>query len=777
MKNINKYLAALCVLGLASFGSVAAQDITIQSTGKLRVFSTGVLKLNKNAGKFRTSGSGASVVNQGKIQFNGTDNTFTSRPTDGCDDTDDDPALALGNSASNRVPGLVEYGKGSSSQNVQVRYYEDLAMAGVSTKSIPDGVYVSGEYSPAGGNRTYVGTFHYDGTDSQTIAPEQNGVGGSGYNNVELSGDGVKTLADGTIADMANLVITSTQIGDVVINGTVNASGNVTQDAANKLDIAGGIVNVAGTGSSVFGGAITIGGTSGDPGSLNQSGIGDMALNGTVTVGEQGSFNVTEGTATIGSGGSLALGDFVDAKISVADGKTLTVTGSMTNSHAAGDNTAFADNSTVVYNGAADQVVMATTENNPYGNLNIEGVGSKKATGLVALSGNFTLKDADFTMDCGTPGEFIWMTDPTATVTYGDGTALSNAFEVIGGFRRSTNGTNGPLTYNNYATTVDLSTATDVNWIQLCVTPGATAFTGYDQNNTVKRTIKYSYDVDSPSNTNWAAAVSYGYKKSELESGQQTEAFQKSLRFRETDGSSLDEKVATTATYGRNVTGTDPFHSIVLGSIRETGRAVAPQTALAEVADGNLLFLRGGPAEFISVKSGRWSNPATWDEGEQPGPEDIALIRTNVHIGFQRTGGDNFNTDEDVHIATFDGYTNKTTIAAKIVVNDKEQDPTLGSDVATLVVGGTAPVGLTKDIALVTDSGQLFVNDSKSNNAVAYADKDAFDANGAFGDFTATSADRNAGLVVLGGATLTAEKICVKGAVNNAGEINVSEED
>jgi hypothetical protein len=795
MKNLNKYLALLFMIVLANFSNSNAQteSITIKGTGKVKILGTGaVLKINSDQGRIRTENTTDNLENLtgGKIELNGTNNIFTAVTDGNCDlFTADDAALAYGNSATARVPGLVSYNGAAVTQDIQVRFYSDLEMAGTGAKTIPTGVAVSGAYTaPGTGNRDYTGNFTYDGTTDQTILGETTGTGG-GYDNVVLQNAGVKTLADATTADMQNMTI-DPLAGNVIINGTMNVAIAMTQPTPHTLNIDGGIVSL-GTGASVLAGTVNIGGTTSDQGTLTLDGAGGrLAINGATSVNEFGNFNIVEDSVTVGTAGTLALGNFPSAKIDLAANSKLEVIGSFTNANPIGDNATFNVSSSVNYSGIAGQLVMGTTEANPYGNLKISAAGEKTvATGdsLVA-AGNFALADANFNLGNCVPGQFLWLTDPTKSVTYGNGIALSG-FEVVGSFRRSINGNTTALPFNNYATTVALSTPTDVNWIELCVNPGATSYySGYDADKDVKRTIRYKYDVDAASINNWSAEIAYGYKTTELESPNNNDGFKNSLRFRETDGSTLDEKVSTNSAPVRTL-GTDPFSSVRLAAIRETGRAVAPQIALAEVADDNLLFLRGGPAEFISVRAGRWSNPATWDEGEQPGATDIVKIRNNVHIGFVRTGIDNFAGNENDAINTKSGgtYPDRRNIAAKIIVNDEYTGTGTGTEEATLIIGGDRTnanerVGITRFATndplalLIPDSGTLVIKDA--DNKQFFTDKTNLDTKAT--DMLASTIldEYNHGVVILSTAGfITRNNICIEGAFNIGGEVNVDEGD
>lgn len=786
MKNLNKYLALLIMIVLANFSNSNAQNdsisITIKTNGSARIFSGGKLKINTNNGRIRTQNTSTNLDNLGSIELNGSNNTFTAVTDDDCDDfSADNTALAYGNSAAERVPGLVSYNGAAVNQNVQARFYTDLEMAGTGNKNVPDSVAVSGEYTaPGTGDRTYNGTFTYDGSTDQTILGEEAGSGG-GYNDVVLQNAGVKTLAVGTTADMQTLTILSAT-GDVNIKGIMNVTDSLTQPTGHTIALDSGRVSL-GNGTSNLAGTVNIGGTDSSSTSALTMDGGLVNISGTTNINAFGSLNMTDGDANVS--GTLAIGNDPSAVISVANARTVTVSGTMTNANTLGNNTYFADASTVIYNGAAGQVVMPTTATNAYGNLTITSPGEKTATGLVALSNNFSLDSANFDLGDCTIGGSLFMTDATATANYAD---TITGYEVIGKFRRNILGQTNAITFNNYATTVQLSNGAALNYVELCVTPNDSSMNDFASNTDVRRTIKFTYDSVGGAGE-WATAVKYGYKTSELATANQTNAFKNSLRYREEVAIAPSEKVSTGDQPIRDTT-ISAFNSVLLASIRGTGGRRLAQTALAEIASDNRLFLRGGPATFISVADGRWSNPATWDEGEQPGATDIVKIRTNVHIGFERDGIDGLTPagqiDENIAINTKGGgvYTNRNTIAARVEINDDFGGPN-NSNFATLIVGGdgsntlTEMVGITKLAdndplaSIIGQNGTVIIK--QGNNLFSEAEFTAFES--PTGVDVSTTRYNN-GLVVRPGAELLARNnICVEGAFNMGGEVNIGEED
>jgi hypothetical protein len=152
--------------------------------GVINNTSTGKIRFTSNTGQFRNAQPDITkITNNGWFIFEGTDNLFT----DGTGNPNGSPALGV--ACNFRVPGNMRYTASAGTQNVQARYYTNLEMDGASEKAIPDAVYVSGTYNvvAASGNRTYSGTFYYDGTGDQTIFAETEPSGSvNRYNNLAI---------------------------------------------------------------------------------------------------------------------------------------------------------------------------------------------------------------------------------------------------------------------------------------------------------------------------------------------------------------------------------------------------------------------------------------------------------------------------------------------------------------------------------------------------------------------------------------------------------------
>jgi hypothetical protein len=152
-----------------------------------------------------------------------------------------------------------------------------------------------------------------------------------------------------------------------------------------------------------------------------------------------------------------------------------------------------------------------------------------------------------------------------------------------------------------------------------------------------------------------------GYKESEIPSG----VDQSSLRFYESPTSGTPEKVSTGNAYIRSAASGANLGYIELAGIQ--GTAAAVPNGFRYITSGNDLLLRGGPSVFYAIRSGRWSNPNTWDEGVEPSPSDEVVIDGfTVHAGYVRET-DNYTGAEE--------YPER--LAAKITIGDRDNSALL----------------------------------------------------------------------------------------------------
>ena len=596
---------------LTNYGTLTIKaNLVNTSTGVINnATSTARIRFTSNTGQFQNEQPDITkITNNGWFIFEGTDNPSTHKLfTDGTGDPDG--STALGSRCNFRVPGNMRYTASSGTQRVQARYYTNLQLDGPSAKVIPDAVYVSGTYNvtPGSGNRTYAGTFYYDGTGDQTIFAEREPSGSvNRYNNLAImTGSG------------ACAVGTSTKT--IEDNETIPLMGNfLSADNRTTLLLKGQLFAVNATAN----GPITIN----DPtpaatfAELRTTGTATYAANVTVTAGL---FNVAGGTATVQSTSTLSLANSTNAQLQLGAGATLDVAGVLQNNLPARTNWTFDANSTIRFTRIADgQTIPYTVASNPYGNVYTSGgTKSTESGGDVVMAGNLTVESDNITV----ASTRVWnMTNPLATVTYSGAGANS---EIVGQMQRAISNTPGPsYTFNNAQTQVTFTAGTPPTAMTLAVLP-QTNPNNYDNTKDVQRKVTVSWDGSN----NWTATFRVGYKESEIPSG----VDQSSLRFYESPTSGTPEKVSTGNPYNRSNAAGANLGYIQLAGIQ--GTAAAVPNGFRYIASGNDLLLRGGPSVFYAIRSGRWSNPNTWDEGVEPSPSDEVVIDGyTVHAGYRR---------------------------------------------------------------------------------------------------------------------------------------------
>jgi hypothetical protein len=204
--------------------------------------------------------------------------------------------------------------------------------------------------------------------------------------------------------------------------------------------------------------------------------------------------------------------------------------------------------------------------------------------------------------------------------------------------QRAISGT-GSYTFNNAQTQVTFTAGTLPTTMTLAVFP-QTSPNNYDNTKDVQRKVTVSW---SGSN-NWTATFRVGYKTSDIPGTWDASVSQSNLRFYESPTAGTPEKVSTGYPYNRSAAAGANLGYIELAGIQGTGTAVP--NGFGYITSGNDLLLRGGPSVFYAIASGRWSNPATWDEGVEPSPSDEVVIDGfTVHAGYVRTI-DNYAVNE-----------------------------------------------------------------------------------------------------------------------------------
>ncbi|MER3329340.1 MAG: hypothetical protein RIF34_07165, partial [Candidatus Kapaibacterium sp.] len=470
-----------------------------------------------------------------------------------------------------------------------------------------------------------------------------------------------------------------------------------------------------------------------------------------------GNLNLGDGTNASATTvtGALNLTDATGlSDLAVNGDATLNVAGGFSNADQARTNMTFATNSLVDYQDGAASVIT-TVASNPYGEFQI----SKNSAIITTNSGgtNNNVEIATSFAMTGAAGSnfdllnngngYVNLTSAgPANVTY------SSNQEVVGQFRRTHTASTGvDYVFNNAATIANFTTApTGGSYFAVIANPdGQTA--QYDDTRDVKRAIKIDYDY-----TAWVADITAGYQFADVnEDGNWDGSYNEAqIRFREGDAST-DEKVSTGNTYTRVASGASSLGSVKLPGFKPTAAAV-DGLADDEFLANNDLILRAGPAIWYSVSPGRWSNPATWDEGVEPPTDAEVVIRHNVHAGFIRADG--YAVDEATPSA----------MATKITI----QTPTGPNFLTpTLLIGSsdiTAPFATSAvPVAGITNPGRIIVENVAAEVPVpgGYATED-----------TGAAVNFVAGLVVFGGADITAsESLINDGCLNIGGTLGIGQ--
>ncbi len=555
-------------------------------------------------------------------------------------------AVALGTNNASRIPGTVEWNQ-AAAQAVQPRYYFNLSTTGAGQKNIADGVHVGGAYTPnadaSGGDRNYAAasTFYYDGTINQAIAGEgATGGGLNAYKSLDLSGGTVGTPSNktNTGAVEVNGILTTAQYSNLVNqnNFTINgagasiANGNITVDAPNAT-VAAITFATTGTGTFALNSTLTV--------------DGNATKTGTLSLSSTGTFTVSGGATP----GTLLLSNSVNAKLAMLATSYLDVAGTFTNNRCERDNMTFATGSTVEYSSTtANQKIISTLAAAKYGNLITTGAVKQVDVGTCASPSNVVYVDTDLKVN-GTSwidleptltyavgsmtGNIVDVTAGTGNLTYASGDISANY--IKGHVRRSgTIPTTGPITFNNAQTQITFSTA-PVTSASAFVIPNTlpSAFANdvsatYD----VARIIELAYVGGTPVITTLKA----GYLESEATGLDLTR-----VRFAEGfDANQNKEKVLMAVAV-------PPAPAPVRANPVATTRTISLSGAGATLGfEGThtidfTKFTTGSALVFTtkggiySIADGRWSNPATWDEGVVPANTDSAVVRHLVYTGIQ----------------------------------------------------------------------------------------------------------------------------------------------
>lgn len=672
MKHKNKLNLILSVIGLVLFVSGAmAQNFT-----------------NNTGGTYTAAACGAVVkMKSTTATFNGT--------------------AQLGTSPANRIQGIVDWAATTNGQTVQGLYYTNLVVSGAGTKTIADGVFVSGEgcpvplpgygaitdgvgYYASGGARTYAGVFNYDGTGlNQVIFPENAGSGNTNqYKDLNLTGTGKENKGVVNVnEELTTAVGANLKVGN---NFTVYGSGTST--------IAGG-VNVEGTNSTSFA-FVGTGATIDNSGAITvTTGVLDISnANGRFNILGTGSLTLGTGDATTGSRLNLGANTYLD------------IANSFINNDPNHDNMIFDVTSTVAYTQTTGtQNIVFTNDDNPqhnYGLLVFSGGAQKNATGDVHTRGNVSVAGGPVVMgtNCGLTGNTFF-----ANATGGNKITYSSANNdqyIQGNLRyRGTFTTGAAYIFNNAQTQITFSAA-PTSYFQLNVQPGTQPQNngGFNAQNDVTRCVTLDYDGAIGN----ISTLRVGYVSTDLIGFTANEA---NLRFEEAWGTNPADRHKITGGAGLATnSGTANPRYVNLVTQPSLGLKLNNPTGggtTYELAKGSNIVLTAAPLQFIAINNGRWTNPGTWDEGAVPTPNDNALIRALVYAGIDGpaygTPATNNTTSErdhynvplaqnEIQIAHSITIDNGTTYedAALIIGNEDNNDNAILTTAMTGTVGGIA---------------------------------------------------------------------------------------
>lgn len=719
-----------------------SQELVNDSNGKIQ--NNGTIKFNSSSAKLTNNNSNPisdnKVLNPGTIEFSG---SVTNVVFDG--------SYVIGIDGQ-RIPGTVAYSSSNGSVTLvgtgDETYYTNLFLSGSSAKTLNDGIFVSGSYSVAGGDRNYLGTFYYDGSNDQILAGENGSAGDVNiYNNLSLLGGGKKTVNSGSDNQVNTLNSLLTESGTTLsVKGTI-IIGTASSPSSSSLN--GNLVINGDNGASAtdasfvikntetdFNGNINIRNGGNDDAKFILDGSADANIYSNLQVETTGgivSLNEGGGDLNINESATLELENNQNSGLVLSDGTELNIYGNFINNYTTDYSNAEYNNSTVYYRHSTNNMEIApTSASNPYGNIELMGSGKKTASGNIYISGDLSIEGGNLDMYDSGNDFIITITDSESEISYD-----SNQ-EIIGKMRRMIDSGNNLYTFNNENTTIlfTSSSSTYPDHMTFSVHPD-TEPQRYSSETDIKRKITISYP-DPPSQ--FTATIKAQFKDEELYSGSYD---QSTLRFMEASTASVPEKLSTgeeidvTVSSGDNTVG-----SILLAGIK-SGTGDVPND-LDIFASGHDLLMRAGPAAMYAIGHGRWSNPDIWDEGQEPESDDIVIIDGyTVHVGFIRST-DNYETDES--------YPDQ--LAKEITIGTSDNSSLLfgSSDIS-----GSIPLFKLSSEGKITNRG-LFGDDFPENQTED------------------TGSNLYEGLIIYQGSSLLVNDLLNDGTLSNGGHLEIGDE-
>ena len=601
MKMNLRHLVALGAAALAIQLNASAQNFTNNTGGSYNASCTATIKMKADAGK-----------------FNGTD--------------------SLGATSAKRVAGTVDWASGVGPQAVQGLYYTNLTLSGASTKTLADGVHVGGTNSctqaytaATSGARTYLGTFYYDGSGAQTIFAESGSSGTTNeYNNLSLSGGGLKTLNGAT-----NL------IGALADTSGTNLTLNANLTYGSGASLIAGTINVENLGGLTATGT----GTTSNTGTINVNAGGSLALNstglftnsGTIALAAQtGLFAQGAGSNLISSGAFTNAGDGVNATYACDattefSGSTYlaSATPSMAN-YVAGNRYGL-----LRFSGASNKTQSGGTNGSLYvcGNVNFADGAGNLILGATTASTN--VLDVDVTGDA-----------PNTAIAYMNDTTHINGKVRLSGTLQ----TEGLYAMNNRQTKLSFKDVAGLSNVQLDVIPGSapSKASDYNPNKDVVRTVEMSF-----AGTGSIDTLRVGYTAAEVAGLDIVHNPEANMRFAEAFDAAVPATLPAQKLVGGSGVATNSGAAnprfVNLASPTNGISLVASATnggTTSQFVTGSQLMMTSAPNMFYATTPGRWTNTKTWDEGTLPTENDNVEIRTYVYAGIKSdaTNGQAFGT-------------------------------------------------------------------------------------------------------------------------------------
>lgn len=776
---MKKRFSTLGRIAAATMGALAflAVDASAQTGNFENTTAGAVYQVGSNGGVLRLRCSTSTVSNNA-----GTNNIGTS---------------------GNPVPGIVEYGRTTAdAQSVAALYYTNLMMSGASSKTIPDGVYVMGNgygsplggaplyasmstgngYFAAGGDRSYTGTFHYGSDDAQNVFAEGETAGiVNNYDKLDLYGATNKTIQFVAGANNGRVVVrndiqlaasTELRVYDDLSYNTTGATASLFSGAVVVADATTteAIQMRSGGANATFSSTVAI-----NPnGDFAVAGTGNVTLNGATTVnGNDNVGGTTYGRIQVADG---AAGDLVvTSSLTIDDGTatdgqlylgtggtTLQITGTLENQVTCAErsNVTFADASTVIYDNPATQVVMGTLQSHNYANLTIGGAGNKTADCDIYMRNDLAMAGTAnlfLTPDVATVG-FTLYRDVTGHAAGQDVTyAVTNNTQHIQGNMKliGTMVSGRDYTLNNAHTKVRFGADVPTTEFGFRVIPGVALNTlnrsDIDAQIELPRMVRVLWTGGTPLVT----ALEMGYTDAELAAAPTTLARESKIKFFE-GYNNAEPKVKinglTGTTYARDEAANWVRQNYGGVGVTLVASGVNAGGINSDIASNSDIILGAGAVQTIA--NGRWSDPATWDEGVMPAFDDDAIVRHAVWTGndVAQFGANAYvNPERDYNTGAAGASARNVTI---IAVAPGFTNPGLVIDGADTDYANNYKFGITGDLT------NLNTNVMSS------------DPTSTLGDLAGTAATSIQGLWVRPINTTTQNVISVGGIINHGGVMN-----